>query len=242
MESEEIQRLAKDERVLRLMEAVAWSVVENCVMAGEVDINELSDEEVIMESFRIHMAESSGGVNGDVESDDEALGPVDFLWSSNHQPDLSEQAEKFLEERKFEFATLFYATWIEHWLNRIIMLRAVGSGMNEELATALIRSSRTEIKMGRIWTALGAPRFPKDIARRVTRVMEVRNGFVHYKWPSEDEVNHGVAINRSERDAQDAKSTVEALIQLEDDFFYGGRTRSIKDSFRDGWRERASKE
>jgi len=220
------------------MESVTWSAVENSVVGGEIDISELSNEEVAIESVQLNFGISSASEPTEF-GNDEALGPPDLSWASNHLLELAEQAEAFLDERKFNFAILFYATWIEHWLNRIIMLRAVGANMNLELATALIRSSRLDLKMGRIWTALGAPSFPRDIARQVTRVMEARNGFVHYKWPARDEAKHSAAIDHAETDARQAKATVEALVQLEDDVFFGGRTRSIQKTMQDRWRQNA---
>ncbi|GGN77474.1 hypothetical protein GCM10011579_059750 [Streptomyces albiflavescens] len=231
-------KLITNEKLLPFWEKVTWSAVENAVMFDEVDLDSLSDEEVVLEALSLHLdyLDIDPGEELDVSKKTEKASQVQ--WSSNHEQDLKSQGDKFLGEGKHEFAILFYATWIEHWLNRIILLRATGKGMHPELATALIRSSRIELKMGRIWTSLGNRSFPKELARQVTRVMESRNAFVHYKWPSEDDETHSESINRTKLEAQKAQQTITDLIELEDSIFYKGRSKAIREAFRKGWYER----
>lgn len=230
--------LITNERLLPFWEAIAWSAVENAIMFEEVNLDNLSDEEVVLEAFSLHLDYFEIDHNEELDASERAEKSSDVQWSSNHERDLKSQGDKFLDEGKHEFAILFYATWIEHWLNRIILLRAIGKGTHPELATALIRSSRIELKMGRIWTSLAIPRFPKELARQVTRVMESRNAFVHYKWPSEDDQTHTESINRTKLEAQKAQQTVTELAELEDSIFYKGRSRAIREAFRRGWYER----
>jgi hypothetical protein len=92
--------------------------------------------------------------------------------------------------------------------------------------------------MGRIWTSLAIPRFPKELARQVTRVMESRNAFVHYKWPSEDDETHTESINHTKLEAHKAQQTIAELVELEDSIFYKGRSKAIREAFRKGWYER----
>lgn len=230
--------LFTDEKLLPFWEHVAWSAVENAVLYGELDIDNLSDEEIVLDALSLHLdyLDIDPDEELDLSTNTEKASKVQ--WSSNHERELKNQGDKFLDEGKHEFAILFYATWIEHWLNRIILLRAVGAGTNPELATALIRSSRIDLKMGRIWTSLEIPKFPKELARQVTRVMEYRNAFVHYKWPSEDDETHSESINRVKLEAQQAQKIVTELIGLEDSVFYKGRSKAIREAFREVWHER----
>ncbi|WP_329020344.1 hypothetical protein [Streptomyces sp. NBC_00690] len=227
-----------NEKLLPFWEAVAWSAVENAVMFDEVDLDGLSDEEVVLEALSLHLDYFDVDPDEELDVSEATKKASKVQWSSNHERDLKSQGDDFLGEGKHEFAILFYATWIEHWLNRIILLRATGKGTHPELATALIRSSRIELKMGRIWTSLEIPRFPKELARQVTRVMESRNAFVHYKWPSEDDETHSESINRTKLEAQKAQQTVTELLGLEDSIFYRGRSKAIREAFREGWYER----
>jgi hypothetical protein len=226
------------EKLLPFWEKVTWSAVENAVMFEEVDLDILSDEEVVLAALSLHLDYLDIDPGEELDAGKKTERESQSQWSTNHEQGLKSQGDKFLGEGKHEFAILFYATWIEHWLNRIILLRATGKGTHPELATALIRSSRIELKMGRIWTSLGNQRFPKELARQVTRVMESRNAFVHYKWPSEDDETHSESINRTKLEAQKAQQTVTDLIELEDSIFYKGRSKAIREAFRKGWYER----
>ncbi|MEW5351442.1 MULTISPECIES: hypothetical protein [unclassified Streptomyces] len=228
-----VTQMVIGEKFLPFWEQVTWSAIENAVLGSELDIDDLTDEEVVIAALALHL--NYPGTSGASEESDT---PGKTQWSTNHETELRKQGDIFLGAEKFDFAILFYATWIEHWLNRIILLRSIGMGTHVELATALIRSSRTELKMGRIWTSLGVPRFPKELARQVTRVMEARNAFVHYKWPSADEDSHTESIRRTEVEAYRAQKTVTELIELEDSVFYKGRSDAIKSAFRNGWHER----
>lgn len=235
--------LVANERLLPFWEAIAWSAVENSVMFGELNISELTDDQVLIEAFGLALGITHEG-EGDGElatgSGHDEVSQKEILWASNHEPDLKKQADEFLSNGKCEFAILFYATWSEHWVNRIILLRSIGHGTPPDLATALIRGSRLELKIGKLWTALGMPRFERDLARRVAQVTEARNAFVHYKWPSSTDEEHSQSIKSKEVYAREAKSTIESLIKLEDEVFYDGRTESIKAAFRNDWRARAA--
>ncbi|MFB8352481.1 hypothetical protein [Streptomyces niveus] len=233
-----VMKMITSERLLPFWEAVTWSAVENAVMFDEVDLDTLSAEEVVLEAISLHLDNFENAPAEELSESKRTEKASQIQWSGNHERGLRRQGDKFMDEGKHEFAILFYATWIEHWLNRIILLRATGKGTHPELATALIRSSRIELKMGRIWTSLGNPMFPKELARQVTRVMESRNAFVHYKWPSGDEETHNESIKRTKLEAQKAQKTVAELMELEDSIFYRGRSEEIREAFRTGWYER----
>ncbi|MFD7505280.1 hypothetical protein [Streptomyces sp. NPDC059850] len=253
MKHDKINSIVNDEEFFPFWEAIAWSAVQNAVMFGEIDVAELSNKEVVMAAIARTLYYLKGDEE-DYTQEDEERGAgedtsessndtqQDILWSSSHEPDLKAQADDFLNRDKSEFATLFYATWIEHWINRIILLRLAGERVHENIAASLVRTSKIELKMGKIWTSLGMPTIEKELLRRVTRVMESRNGFVHYKWPHDEESAHTDRINRGRVQAQEAKSTVEALMQLEDDVFYDGRTAAIKEAFKASWKERMSRD
>jgi hypothetical protein len=239
--------LFADEKMLPFWKEIIWSAVENAVMYDGIDVSRLTDDELVNYSVvRTLGREGSETKETDLqerdESDETALYEQakdeqvaleeregqDAQFTTKHEGDLYGEAENFLDRGKYELSILLYATWVEHWINRIILMRSIGQGTPPEVATALIRSCRLELKIGRIWSSLGMPRFDKDLARKITRLMEARNGFVHYKWPSHSEERHDEERRRSVEIAHEAKKTVDDLIQLEDDVFYDGRTESLK--------------
>ncbi|MFH9116715.1 hypothetical protein [Streptomyces globisporus] len=218
-------------------------------MYESLEVSQYTDEELIDYSVALALgvAPPSGdqGHGSSAETDDPYDGSAppeessrDTVFTLTHQDDLIEEADNFLDRGKHNLAILPYATWVEHWINRIILMRSIGEGTPQELATALIRSCRLELKFGRVWTSLGMPRFDKDLVRRVTRLMEARNGFVHYKWPQHDQDAFDEDGEETKKKAHEAKETVGHLITLEDKVFYGGRTESLKRCIREKCIER----
>lgn len=83
---------------------------------------------------------------------------------------------------KREHACVFYATWVEHSLNRIIVVLAKREQRDENAAQQLIRKTNLEDKVGWVLRLLGAKPFRPSIVRIVNEISELRNWYVHYKW------------------------------------------------------------
>ncbi|MFD8695381.1 hypothetical protein [Kitasatospora purpeofusca] len=219
----------KDEVIATFMEAVTWSAIEDAAISGSISVADLSNDEVIDISMRRCLEPSRTGASEDVEGE---AGEAAFGFGSRHDRELLVEGNSFLDRGLNQLAILLYATWIEHWINRIILMRSVGFGTPPELAAALVRSTRLELKIGKIWSSLELERFDRDLSRAIVRVMESRNGFVHFKWTASPEDEHGERINQGAARAVEAKRTVEALMKLEDEIFFDGRSVEIKEQFR----------
>ncbi|MFF1868039.1 hypothetical protein [Kitasatospora herbaricolor] len=225
----------RDEVIITFMEQVVWSIIESSAISGEICVADLSDDEVINSAI----SNFHGTPQGDYIAN-EGEGPErewegeasEMNFGSRHDHELLEEGDRFLGQGKHELAILLYATWIEHWINRIILVRSIGFGTPPELATVLIRSSRLELKIGKVWSSLDLDRFDKDLARAISRVMESRNGFVHFKWGGNSESIHDDQVKRQGVLAAEAKKTVEMLVELEDRTFFAGRTADIQAAFR----------
>jgi hypothetical protein len=234
----DLKSLFAKEELAPFYESILWNSVENAVMYDAVDVSQYTDEELVNHSVAralgIHstgeeIPKSSQQGTADQEGHRLPAGAGrEATISPTHQEDLIEEADKFLDRGKHELAILLYATWVEHWVNRIILMCSIGEGTPPELATALIRSCRLELKIGKVWTSLGMPRFDKELARRVSRLMEARNGFVHYKWTQHSDESLDTETENTKNRAHEAKETVRLLTTLEDTVFYHGRTQSIK--------------
>jgi hypothetical protein len=224
-------------------ETIIWNSVENAVLYDAVDVSQYTDEELVNYSVAralgVHDTDEAIPEPSQHEASDQEGRHVPegashgVTWSPTHQEDLIEEADKFLSRGKHELAILLYATWVEHWINRIILMCSIGEGTPPDLATALIRSCRLELKIGKVWTSLGMPRFDKELARRVSRLMEARNGFVHYKWTPHSDESLDTESENTKSKAHEAKETVRLLTTLEDTVFYEGRTQSIKQHIHD---------
>ncbi|MFE2075157.1 hypothetical protein [Streptomyces misionensis] len=244
-----LESLFVKEELAPFYETIIWNSVENAVMYEGVDVSRYTDVELVNYSVARALGIHEPADEETPESTPEEVTREDgrpnsagvdreVSWSPTHQEDLSEEADRFLDRGKDELAILLYATWVEHWINRIILMCSIGEGTPPELATALIRSCRLELKIGKVWTSLGMPRFDKELARRISRLMEARNGFVHYKWTHHDEESLDKENEDAKNKAREAKETVRLLTALEDAVFYDGRTESIKKHIHDSLLEK----
>jgi hypothetical protein len=60
---------------------------------------------------------------------------------------------------------MFYATWIEHWLNDMILCACDRRNLSKENAKQVIRESSLRAKTGSVWNLLFAEDFPEDIRK-----------------------------------------------------------------------------
>jgi len=107
-----------------------------------------------------------------------------FRFTTSYTEEILEQARNFAENERYEFASMFYVTWIEHTLNSLIAdeLRFQRKRYDEIQST--IRNSTLKKKMTTVWISVfGASlELPTELVQRVLSLADVRNEFAHYKW------------------------------------------------------------
>ncbi|MFF7738566.1 hypothetical protein [Streptomyces sp. NPDC007984] len=205
---------------------LAWGVVDRCITSGQIDIEGMTDEEVVNTILFDFLNEP--------EPDDSVIEPAgsssddDLYVVTDHSEDLLRKATEAMDSEEYWFAILFYATWVEHWANNILISLSRRSNVPEGVAVALVRSCGFNLKMKDVWTSLGATPIEKDVMRTMTELMELRNGFVHYKWQariSSDKDRHDRKVKEV---ALAGQKLITILQDIEDQVLFLGRRKSLR--------------
>ncbi|MFE5837188.1 hypothetical protein [Arthrobacter sp. NPDC056493] len=156
---------------------------------------------------------------------------VEFRLIPDHQDSLLKQARAFAEASDIDFAIMFYATWIEHWLNWMYIWQAEQSDLEHSDAMSLIKQPMHH-KAGIIWSLTFGQGLDADLLRGIRDVANWRNAFVHYKWlPDEEEDSLTQKKDRARQRLATAEAIVARLTALRNELalrgaqdFLGGRT------------------
>tara|TARA_R100000322_G_scaffold131122_1_gene87133 strand:- start:15 stop:644 length:630 start_codon:yes stop_codon:yes gene_type:complete len=133
---------------------------------------------------------ASGHLTAEDLEDGEALpskvlsllqGP-DINFLIDHRDKLLPNAEHFANEGTFELALMFYATYYEHTINKIIGATVHSSDLSASVTKGILRNVNLEGKLTWVLEVLGLPAFNAHYLKTVKNVSEARNAFVHYKW------------------------------------------------------------
>ena len=122
---------------------------------------------------------------------------------------------------------MFYATWIEHRLNDMILLACDRHNLSEANARQVIRESNLHTKTGSLWNLLYADSFPEHLKVRVLSLAQERNAFVHYKWESQPEHAHDETDKRIEQLSVTSSELIKDLTELENRLVYLGRRNDL---------------
>lgn len=93
--------------------------------------------------------------------------------------------EKAGSEKDVEVKAVLLATWFEHWINEVITSRAAQLGVSEKECSQIIRDTGNRAKLGWLLSLLGLPPLDSNIVKRINKLFEARNSFVHYKMYAE---------------------------------------------------------
>ncbi|MFF2203769.1 hypothetical protein [Streptomyces sp. NPDC058145] len=219
-----------DELDFSLIESVsrrlAWGVVDRAISGGLVNLAEMTDEEVVSTALFGFLNQREPGDSAPEANDKSASDEVHVV--TDHSEDLLRKASEALECEEYWFAILFYATWVEHWINNILIGLSCRSNIPEGVAVALIRSCSFNLKMKDVWTSLGAAPIEKDVMRTMTELMELRNGFVHYKWQARIHADKERQDQRVKEVALEGQKLITILQEVEDQVLFLGRRKSLR--------------
>jgi hypothetical protein len=191
-----------------LSRAIYQSVASGLVTQGEIDPEGLTEPE---------FAAAVQGKLAELLSDG-----VEFGLTVDHMGSILDEARSFRAAEKTNFAIMFYATWIEHWLNWMYIQRAARRDLQRPDVTLLIRQPLHQ-KTGIIWTLMFGQELDAELSQDILAIARWRNTFVHYKWQSEDEPDSPEAVRQAEANiVARAEVVVERLTALEDDLAYSG--------------------
>jgi hypothetical protein len=173
---------------------ICQCMAEDAIRSGRVDPKGKSDEQLklaLLECLR-----------------DEYLGQLGGLVL-DHTSTLLKRARRLREEGEFYFACLLYATWAEHWLNGLVSTAGQRRKLHTDEIAQIIRDTPLRGKLTWLLSLLELPRIADRHRNAVIRLMDLRNGFVHYKWQGKDDA----MMDREDEDFDRAVTGFEATVK-----------------------------
>jgi len=154
---------SKDER--RHLNSVIRKIYEGLLASGKLTAEDLKDGEALRSKV-LSLLE----------------GLPEIKISIDHRDKLLPNAENFANEGSFELALMFYATYYEHTINRIIGTTVHRSDLSANVTKGILRTVNLEGKLTWVLEVLGLPTFNANYLKTIKKVSEARNAFIHYKW------------------------------------------------------------
>ncbi|OGU73511.1 MAG: hypothetical protein A2V93_06490 [Ignavibacteria bacterium RBG_16_34_14] len=112
------------------------------------------------------------------------LATTDLEVSIDHKESLLRNAKKFCKEKDYHSSIVFYALWMEHWLNQMILIALKRKKIDEEYYKVIMRVTNSKSKYTWLWKLLDYPPLNTNHLKIIEKLFEIRGSFIHYKWVS----------------------------------------------------------
>jgi hypothetical protein len=204
-------RLTYNTEDLEMARSIYSMLLVQTIESGQVDTAGKTEDQIIHEAQQV-LKETF------------LTEPFERNLATTHLEDLLDQASKFVEQEELDFACLFYATWFEHWVNRLFLNLAVRRGdMLQEDFDNMLRDVGLRGKMTWLLQLFGLESIDRIHRARITALMNRRNEFAHYKWRTYD-IDSGFEQERSLADLMEQfkATTIPYLLDYEDRHLYSG--------------------
>lgn len=123
------------------------------------------------------------------------FGSEELILTVDHTDNLLKHARTFRKLRDNDNACLLYAIYIEHKLNSYMALLAGRKNLSIKDTEALIRDTSYRAKCSWLLHIFGIKAISTVHLNRITKLMELRNAYVHYKWkPHNEQVTKEVEV------------------------------------------------
>lgn len=173
---------------------------------GEFLAKDLDDDQLLA-TFCDHLRKSY--------IDDEYLVAIDF------RKDLEQQARELSKEQYPVTSLILYATLVEHWLNGIIAVLIIRRGISPKMVKDIIRHVPFKGKLDWMLHLLGAPEVDENHRKAIEQLIELRNGYLHYKWtgrPLEEVEKEALELKQR---LSDFENTVKYMHEYENEHISG---------------------
>jgi hypothetical protein len=157
---------------------------------------------------------------------------IQIKFGIDHTRDLLAEARRFFREKKLELAALYFATFFEHKLNWLITEICRKNQIDDLMIAQLLREASVRAKCTWILALLGQKPLKPNILNAISAINEIRNSFIHYKWPNK-ETDHQKSAKLDEQmlgKLKKAESIIRYLRRFEEGRLYrehGKRVRRL---------------
>ena len=161
------------DKIERDVEAILKSFYRSALATGEIDVEGLSPVEIRAKcnQYLLKVMELNGNK---------------IALITNHKQDLLEQAVSFVQEESYEYAVVFYALYLEHWINELYSSIFTQQGLSNADYKEMVRSLNMRAKTGWFLQLVNLPALDKTNLDVFNKIIELRNSFVHYKWQASE--------------------------------------------------------
>ena len=155
---------------------------------------------------------------------------IEFKFGIDHTKGLLAEARQFLRQEQLELSALFFATFFEHRLNWLITQVCRQKQVDDLMIAQLLREANVRSKCTWILALLGQKPIRPDVLNAINAINEIRNSFIHYKWPNA-ELDHEKS---AKSDAQilerlkKAETVVRYLRRFEEGKLYRGHGPRVR--------------
>jgi hypothetical protein len=125
-----------------------------------------------------------------------------------------------------------YAMWIEHFVNGMIIRALERKGFSLQISRPLLRELRLQTKASALWEIAGLPAISDEHVALLEQIVQVRNSFVHYKWPAHDEEGHDQSEKQLKGAIEKSEALISALQVIESEALWNGRRTELIEYFR----------
>lgn len=141
--------------------------LETAVEHGHLDVKGKSEDQIRLEFAQYIL---------------ERIDKSEFLIAIDHTEKLLKLGKKFEEAGDPWTATLMYATWVEHVINKCISAGLQRKNFSPKMAKQVIRDVPLTSKLSWVFPLLDFRPFNTKHGEVLRKLGEYRNQFVHYKW------------------------------------------------------------
>ncbi len=146
-----------------------------------------------------------------------------MLVATDFRNSLLSKARSLKQQKNYHEASLYYATWFEHWINGVLLRKLKLLDVKE--ANQMIRDVSLRGKYTWLLALIHERRIRRNHLISILRVCDLRNEFVHYKYKLVD-VDR-IDSDRSHEALRAAEAAVRYLLSFEERHFFKGSARGL---------------
>lgn len=150
----------------------------------------------------------------------------------DHQHTLLDRATTEARGGDSLIAITFYVIWFEHYINGALIRAFRKMGHDATSYMPMVRQLNVVTKLTSAWALAGLPTVDDEQVKLLSQAVEMRNAFVHYKWPALDFDGPDKQKERADKIAEELPNLVAYFESLEDQAFWSGRENQIISDFR----------
>jgi hypothetical protein len=191
MNLQELFKLAENDK--ELQKGLITSVINNAIEDG-INPKNFSDKDKYKEKLQEYVR---------------GIKLLEVTITADYRNSILQEARRYKRLKQYEFACVFYATWLEHWINKLLITYIRKTKFPKSEIPNLIKSYSFREKF--LWFPLLLGLRPISIKHlnRIINLADIRNSFIHYKWPE-----------RSPHDTQHNKEVVDIMNNITTIIYY----------------------